>query len=391
MNSGHAVKILSSLLLLAAAGYFGTSSEFYRTSLVSAFFGLAVASVVVVHFRVAPAWQDALILLGFTAVVAGVDFRILGYKPSPMAWFSFLGLGSLLVLSIRVVWTAGDRRKLLLLAFLPSLLFVCSEWFASTFLDWTERAHPKVLDLYLYSFDASLRVQLPFLMGQAFARWSWFRLCGLLFYVGLPIPIAVVYAGQLLRDRAKALPAMLAFLITGPVGILFYNLLPAMGPIHVFHGDFPWRPLAIPQAARLFLEPVVIGGPRNAIPSLHMGWVLLVWWYSRGLSWWERSVAFAFLFFTACATLGTGEHYFVDLVVAYPFALLISALCEWRLRWTNRIRLSGLLFGLCVTLAWLAALRYGHDFFWASPVIPWTLCAATVAGGVFLERRLQKT
>ena len=46
--------------------------------------------------------------------------------------------------------------------------------------------------------------------------------------------IGLVYAGQLLRDRPRAVSAMIAFLITGPVGVIFYNLLPAVGPIHIF-------------------------------------------------------------------------------------------------------------------------------------------------------------
>jgi hypothetical protein len=34
----------------------------------------------------------------------------------------------------------------------------------------------------------------------------------------------------------------------------------------------------------------------------------------------------AFVWFTVMATLGTGGHYFVDLVVAFPFALMVQAL-----------------------------------------------------------------
>ena len=176
-------------------------------------------------------------------------------------------------------------------------------------------------------------------------------------------------------------------LATGPVGILFYNLLPALGPVHVFGQAFPWHPLAAAQAARL-LEPIALSGAPNAIPSLHMAWVLLVWWYSRGLAWWERAVAFAFLFFTALATLGTGEHYFVDLVVAFPFALGMEALCAFPLASWERRRLAALGFGFLGTLAWLFALRYAVHVFWISTLLPWTICGATVAATLVLERQL---
>ncbi len=275
----------------------------------------------------------------------------------------------------------------MLFAFVPSLLFVTSEWFASNMLDLTEKLHPRTLDLFLYSFDGSLRVQLPFLMGQAYSLWPTFKIAGELFYVGLPIPIALVYSGQLLRVQERAIPAMAAFLLTGPIGILFYNLFPAMGPIHLLHEAFPWHPLESSMLRRVFLEPVALHGPRNAIPSLHMGWVLLCWWYSRGLSWWERSITMLFVVFTFCATMGTGEHYFIDLVLAFPFALLMQALCVWPPAWKSRVQFSSFLFGSLTIFVWFAALRYTPKLFWASPIIPWTLCALTVGLAIWLRKR----
>jgi hypothetical protein len=226
-------------------------------------------------------------------------------------------------------------------------------------------------------------------VGQAFSLSPNLRATGLLFYVGLPIPIALIYAGRVLRTREKAIPSFAAFLATGPIGILFYNVLPALGPVHVFGKAFPWHPLSTAQAVHLLVEPIALSGAPNAIPSLHMAWVLLVWWYSRGLSWWDRAIAFAFLFFTALATLGTGEHYFVDLVAAFPFALLMESLCEFSLPVRNRQRVLAFAFGFLATLAWLLALRYAVHVFWISAVLPWTLCVATIAASLFCERKLQ--
>jgi hypothetical protein len=153
---------------------------------------------------------------------------------------------------------------------------------------------------------------------------------------------------------------------------------------------FPWHSLPIDQLRRLRLESVALRGPRNAIPSLHMAWVLLTWWYSRGLAWWERSIVFAFVAFTVCATMGTGEHYFFDLVVAYPFALLLQGLCTWSLSWTRPERLTALLFGTLGTIGWLAALRLINGFFWISPMIPWILCAGTIALIILCQQRLDR-
>src|ERR1700674_3028607 len=191
--------------------------------------------------------------------------------------------------------------------------------------------HPKTFYLYLYSVDSSLRVQFSFLLGQMFSRYQWLRFASLLFYIALPVPLALVYAAHLRLKDKKAFPVMLAFLVTGPIGVLFYNMVPACGPVHVFGQNFPWHPLSTSQATHMVLETIPLKGARNAIPSLHMAWVLLAWWNSRGLSRLRRVIALAFVICTVLETRGTGEHYFVDLVVAFPFAVMVRALCLYPL------------------------------------------------------------
>ena len=136
------------------------------------------------------------------------------------------------------------------------MLFVAFGWLTPPLLQYGETAHPKVLDLYLYSFDCSLGFQPSFLLGRAFQTWHWLRSVSYFFYLGLSVPIAAVYAGQLVRNRKSALPVMFALLYCGPIGAIFYNIFPALGPVHLFHQDFPWHPLAISQAKQLLLEPM---------------------------------------------------------------------------------------------------------------------------------------
>ncbi|HEY2544640.1 MAG TPA: phosphatase PAP2 family protein, partial [Candidatus Acidoferrum sp.] len=241
MKMPMALKIVATVALLGMAVWLGTSEHFYKSALLSIFFGVTLASVVLIHFRVRPSWQDALCVLGGAAVFAFVDFGVLHFRPSMGGITSYLGISSLSILGLRAIWSAGAEQKQMALAFIPALLFVTSDWGSTILLGWTERANPKVLDLYLFSFDSSLRLQIAFLTGQAYALWPWFKAAGTAFYIGLPMVIALVYAGQLLRDRKRAVSAMLAFLVTGPVGVIFYNLLPALGPIHIFLGRFPWN------------------------------------------------------------------------------------------------------------------------------------------------------
>jgi PAP2 superfamily len=388
MKLPMAVKIVATLALLGLAVRLGTSEHFYKSALLSLFFGVTLASVVLIHFRVRPSWLDALGVICGAALFTVIDFGLLHFRPSLAGIASFLGISSLSILGLRAIWSEGAEQEQMALAFVPALLFVTSDWGSTILLGWTERANPRVLDLYLFSFDSSMRVQIAFLMGQAYALWPWFRAAGMVFYIGLPMVIGLVYAGQLLRDRTRAVSAMIAFLITGPVGVIFYNLFPAVGPIHIFLGQFPWKPIPTEQVTRLLVEPIAVAGLRNCMPSLHMGWVLLAWWYSRGLSIWERGIAMAFVVFTVFATMGIGEHYSIDLVVAFPFALLLQGVCALGLRWNDRARATAVVYGLLLTLGWIGALRLALKVFWISPVIPWTCCILTVASSILVQRGL---
>jgi hypothetical protein len=389
MNFPKAVKILLTAAICIAAAVLVTNSYFAGTAMPFVFFTLTLASVILVLIRVGRSWRDMLYSAAVALALAAISVWHFHYRPNWESCVSFLGMGSFVVLGLRAVWSQGEEQKKLALAFAPSFVFAAFMVFAGTVLDRTQIWHPKVLDLYLFSFDSSLRVQLAFLMGQAYAIWPAFQGLGFVFYAALPVTLALVYAGQLMRDCRKAYPAVLAFLVTGPIGLLFYNLFPALGPVHLFLQRFPWHPLTTEQASRLLCEPLELKGVQNAIPSLHLTWVLLAWWYSRGLSKWERGIALTFVIFTIFATMGTGEHYFVDLVVACPFSVMIESLCALPLRWTSRERLTGILYGLLLTLAWLLALGHATKFFWISPVIPWTCCAATVGSAILLHKRLE--
>ena len=382
-------------LLLAAAVvalllWVASRRTFFGDTISSAFLAIALFSVFLILVRTGPSWKELLGVAVVFLLIATVDLRIVGYKASWPVWASFLGIASLGGLSFRVFWREAEERCIAAWTLGPAFLFVGSEWMASYLLDWTERTHPKVLDLYLYSFDASLHMQFPFVFGRWFAQYQIFGLVSCFIYIGLPIAIGLTYAGCLVRDRKNALSALIALLLAGPVGILFYNLLPALGPAHIFLRGFPWQPLSYAQASRLFLEPVAVAGPRNAFPSLHAAWAFLVFWYARKLSLGERVIAGVFVLFTLFATLGTGEHYFVDLIVAVPFALMIIAIAEAVPRRALKETALPLMVGLGLTLAWILALRYSPKFFWVSPAVPWgaslmTLFCSYVAGRRLLD------
>jgi hypothetical protein len=382
------IRIAFTLVVVAAALWAATNKRLYDIAVFNVLVSMGLAAIIVLHLRVKPSWRDAAGVAAGAGTLAVIDFKFLHYNFNAFGLLSFLGLASLVALAIRAAWSGGEESTRMRLAFMFAFLSLGVDAAAVLFHALTSKLNPKVLDLYLYSFDASLRVQLSFLMGQAYATWHRFGDAGMFIYIGLPVLLAMVAAGHLLHGSKAAIPAMAAFLVTAPVGVIFYNLFPALGPTYIFGPRFPWNPLTIDQAARLLLEPILVAGYRNAMPSLHIAWVLLAWWFSRGLSVWERSIAMVFVVFTALATLGSGEHYFIDLVVGFPFALFVYALCAFPLGWTQERKVAfGL--GLVLTLAWFAVLRQGVKLFWVSPILPWLACLVTVAAVVILQQRLE--
>jgi len=65
---------------------------------------------------------------------------------------------------------------------------------------------------------------------------------------------------------------------------------------------------------------------RNAMPSLHFSWALLLLLNIPKKLKHARAFFMAYCFLTVVATLGTGEHYFVDLIAALPFVAMVQAI-----------------------------------------------------------------
>ncbi len=263
------IRIAFSLVVLAAALWAATNKRLYDIAVFNALVSMGLAAIIVLHLRLKPLWSDAAGVAAGVGTLALIDFKLLHYNFNAFGLLSLLGLASLVALAIRAAWSHDEESARMRLAFMFAFLSISVDAAAVLFHALTSKLNPKVLDLYLYSFDASLRVQLSFLMGQAYATWHRFGDAGMFIYIGLPVLLAMVAAGHLLHGSKAAIPAMAAFLVTAPVGVIFYNLFPALGPTYIFGPRFPWNPLTIDQAARLLLEPILVAGYRKGTIHCH--------------------------------------------------------------------------------------------------------------------------
>jgi hypothetical protein len=351
------------------------------------YLGYAMASAFLFHVHSKPGWRQLLLAVAIAVALGALRLIVMGHPPD-MSGFkaSMLGLGSFLVLGIRAANSSGIDRKRLFVLLGPALGLVFFIFAVQHALNLTGQIYPKTFDLYLYAFDSSFGFQPSFALGRLFHASAPVRIVGYLTYQTLPLAMALVYLGYLDPHATKPNWNLLRlFFGTGVLGWLLYNFVPAVGPLYAFPGEFPY---GAPSQLQHVLERVSVNPdfPRNAIPSLHMTWVLLLWWSCRPFPRWARIAALLYLLVTFVATMGIGEHYLVDLVTAAPFALMVEALCQSSI--PLRTRLLPLFAGLALTFMWLALVRFGIPFVQKSSVIPWTLAGLSTAAVLLLEPRL---
>jgi len=360
----------------------------------AAYIAFALAGAFLVHMVAAqPTRNDVLATLACGAAFAlvyvahhgsfgdffGRDIAIAG---------AFAGMGSLVVLSAKWIWAPVDQKRSrssdVSNAALIPLLCVGSMVCVGLAMPLA----PITYDRLLYVFDLKYGGPPSWVIGRLFRLHPWIAtICGYV-YNSLPLGMAACVAMQW-RDRRNHRPVTVDLrwiaIALGVTGFLLYQICPVAGPIYLFATQFPFQ---LPDLAGFAIQPAWLQQvPRNGMPSLHVGWTLLLFWNTRKRSWWVAAGAAFYLLLTALATLGFGEHYLADLMVAPPLALAIQAACT---RTNSPARWIALSIGGVITLTWLIAFRSGAALGIPAGASVWTLTAFTVtlaaAGAWWLER-----
>jgi hypothetical protein len=238
--------------------------------------------------------------------------------------------------------------------------------------------YPNVLDIQVVAIDATLGMQPSLVLGDAFVRMPTLAgLCGAI-YGAIIFPTALVAAMEVQQTRRMGLGALPTFLVLAGIGYVLYGLAPVVGPAPHFGDAFPF-----PTGRAHFPQ------PRNCVPSLHTAWVLMAFLASRGMSWPIRFLTGFWLAVILIATVGSGEHYLTDLVVAVPFVLMMRALCASEVPWSTFERRYSLWFGLLLYLIWVLAIR-GVINLPAVPGLAPGFMVATVVVALWWERKLAR-
>jgi hypothetical protein len=172
---------------------------------------------------------------------------------------------------------------------------------------------------------------------------------------------------------------MSRWVLTTLIGWALFFVLPGVGPDVAFYRASGLPP---PDSVPLEVMSMPLGNeqPRNAMPSLHTVWVLLlvmVAW-RMGRPWFVGAVLFAGA--TLFATLGLREHYLIDLVVAVPLSVAcyaVGSVLDGDGPWQRKV--PAVLGGAALTALAILAVHYGIDALRAVPGLAAFAAVATMA------------
>jgi cytochrome P450 len=363
-------------------------------------FAIGFGCPLVLYLSSLPRWRECLGTFVAGLLLALVFWRIqlwFGLPPALKAGevgvaqaIVGLGLASLGTMARRA-WSGSEPvRSEALLYLLPACVALVYTLEAGIFLYFIKDLYPITEDAATYIADATYGIQLSFATGRLFAALPLLKLVCFAIYVAPPPALVFVYALQTRARRPPPVDVITVLLFMALTGYTFYFLFPVCGPLFAFGDAFPNAP---PPASEFLGKRLTITDKDawpNGMPSLHLASVILAYWHARPYGRWARAVAAVFVFGTVLATLGMGEHYFVDLVVALPFTLALHAACMPRWKNLRRARRDAFLGCAALVALWYLILFLGIPFLQIAPLIPWSLTLGTLAAVVWLERRLYR-
>ncbi|MDD5175485.1 MAG: fused MFS/spermidine synthase [Sterolibacterium sp.] len=323
-----------------------------------------------------PRRQTVLAALFFGTLSAGAYIWIV--RPAYQQGLNYvdlwLGMNGLVCLLLFVyaarLGHVGERAKyakLLSFSGLLVLYALCAEIYLTV----TSVMQPVTLDAMMYAFDSTFGFQPSQVAGQLLKSGGKpFIIFGELAYKSLAMFLVAMYGMQIGSSSRQPYNALKFLIVSGTAALCVYHLFPVAGPRYLFTTQFfPDNLLPISEVG---LEPLmVLPSPRNGMPSMHFGWALALWLMARFQSRRVKVVYSLLLAMTIFTTLGLGEHYLIDLVVAIPFVLALLSVCADTLPWSDPRRYRSLLVGLGLYFAWLVALRFGLKLFLAVPGLSW--------------------
>jgi hypothetical protein len=231
------------------------------------------------------------------------------------------------IVLIRMMRVPEDRKRCEW-CFVATMLAIPAAVLCELFTIWLSHFVPYKLDQYVFQVDAFFGAP-SFMIGRIVLAHLWMKIAISVSYGCLNVAmLAILMAYLWLRTEEETLRLVRTFILNLFVAIPIYMLIPVCGPGFAFV-SFPVMPHHLAPHA------IAINAPPNGIPSVHTSTALLILWFAR--RWKIGAIAASlYLVLIVISTLGSGQHYFVDLLAAVPYTALIVRLgrMPWRVHST---------------------------------------------------------
>ncbi len=355
-----------------------------------AFHGYAIVLAVLFWSSSPSPKAQRTVLLGWVAATAILWMAL--HESMPMAWTDmelfpapmFLATTLAIPSSLALLWrvslpaSTGARAELdarLRWLVVLAILFMMVPLPA---LNLTANLHPHTFDLFALHWDRVAGLAFaPDLIAGVDAVPGLRNVVGMA-YGMTPVGLLAVALLHLRGRPPHVASALLLWVGLTSCAMVAYHVFPITGPKYLFGSDHFVS--ALRDGAKQPLDLTLIGPfPRNGMPSMHFGWMLaatILWWRS-GTKPLSRAIMVLFAACTAVATIYTGEHYVVDLIVAVPFVLGAIGLCTTGVPWTSRARQSVVGLGFGSWLVWVLLLRHHLPTFIEHPWLCQLMMVAT--------------
>jgi hypothetical protein len=261
---------------------------------------------------------------------------------------AYLGIAAIGLLALQTFTRPVSREVALGVVGIPAFVLATVPYHAFLI-----RSTPLTLDPALLRIDVALFGDATYAAGRLLLQHPLLRWAAVHCYVALPLVGATVYSLAVVgrAGRIRAANLLCLWGVAGVLGAACYPLTPSVGPAFVFPG-WPWHLPAL-HSGWIPGPPEV---PRNAMPSLHAAWALLVCWGARETPRWAWAVLLPWVVLMLLATVGIGGHYLIDLVAALPLAAAAAWITS---RISGRLPSASELIGATATTD--RALRHQRD------------------------------
>lgn len=392
------VTLLVVVLSLPLVAILTMSAGVQPTMPIGATLGIAATALVLMFWKLSGGFllRDEYIRIGCMIWLAGSSVFIL-----------FIASDSIKIDKL-IFQFLGDFFQLMIIVLLVRLVVRRSSWLANHIafigaacglllgqiataglLIITIRDLPYVYDPVLYRFDGMLGLSWTNVAGDILSDSSVLKKIVMIIYM---TPTYWIILGAVSTKKFSSLSRdslMMQFLLASFLGYSLYYLMPALGPAYFFGPLFPDH---LPNTQTLADHFVIAPAAtlRNAMPSLHATWALLVFLALKNSPNWHERLGMVLVIATMLGTLGFGEHYAVDWIAAFPLALLVRGLCAFSLPIWDFTRKFSIVIGAALIFLWIAAVR-GAPVSLGDPFMIRILALCSIVLPFVFERKLARS